>query len=159
MNTVAKPSDNADTRAIALLRHLLGASTAIRARVGEEVASRGHQLTGATAQVMVSLPIEGLGMSDLAARLRLTLQRTGQLVSQLEELGYVERTADENDGRAKRVAYTARGRHLLEDIDATDMALTQEIAELLGKQRFARLCRDLEALDVALNGPDHVLRL
>ncbi len=142
-----------------LLRHLIGVATAIRASVGQEIEARGHGLTPATSQLVVNLPIDGLGMSELAARLRLTLQRTGQLVTTLEESGYVERVGDDHDGRAKRVIYTRRGRKLLNDIDATDAAVTREIASVLGERRFARLQRDLEMLDHAFNGSDDVLSL
>jgi DNA-binding MarR family transcriptional regulator len=98
-------------------------------------------------------------MSQLAERLRLTLQRTGQLVRTLEEFGYVERVTDERDGRAKRVVYTQRGRKLLQDIDAADATVTREIATHLGTRRLASLCRDLEALDDAFSGKDDVLTL
>lgn len=142
-----------------LLRHLIGVSNALRSSVGEEIESRGHHLKASTPQVIVNLPIDGLGLSELATRLRLTLQRTGQLVAQLEELGYVERVLDESDGRAKRVVYTERGRKLLQDIDAADASITKEVSSVLGEKRFARLCRDLETLDREINGPDDVLRL
>ncbi len=142
-----------------LVRHLHGVAIAIRGRFGEEIESRGHNLTTAMSHLIVNLPVSGLGMSDLAARLRLTLQRTGQLVGSLEEFGYIERIADENDGRAKRVVFTRRGRKLLRDIDATDIAVTKEIATVLGERRFEHLCRDLEALDRAINGPDDILDL
>jgi DNA-binding MarR family transcriptional regulator len=153
------PSRFAGGSASYLLRHLIGVATAIRASVGQEIETRGHDLTSATSQLIVNLPIDGLGMSELAARLRLTLQRTGQLVTTLEEFGYVERVGDEHDGRAKRVIYTRRGRKLLHDIDATDAAVTREIASVLGERRFARLQRDLEMLDHAFNGSDDVLSL
>jgi DNA-binding MarR family transcriptional regulator len=142
-----------------LLRHLLGIALTIRRNVGHEIQARGHDLTPATAQLVLNLPVDGIGMSELAERLRLTLQRTGQLVGSLEEFGYVERVTDERDGRAKRVVYTRRGRKLLEDIDAADAAVTREIAAHLGTRRLASLCRDLEALDAAFRGEDDVLAL
>ena len=142
-----------------LVRHLIGVTVALRRSFREELESQGHELSTAMSELVVNLPIDGLGMSDLAARLRLTLQRTGQVVASLEESGYVERITDENDGRAKRVAFTRRGRTLLEHIDATDASLTKGIGSVLGERRFARLCKDLEELDQAINGPDDVLNL
>lgn len=142
-----------------MLRHLLGVATALRASFGEQIRARGHTFSPAVSQVIVNLPFDGLGMSELAGRLRLTLQRTGQLVDQLEQLDYVQRVADEHDRRAKRVVYTPRGLELLEDIDAVDRAVTSELAKLLGQQRFDRLCRDLETLDRAVTGADDVLQL
>ena len=142
-----------------MIRHLIGVATAVRAGFGQEVQARGHIFTPPMTQLIVNLPVDGLGMSELAARLRLTLQRTGQVVAQLEEAGYVQRVPDEHDGRAKRVVFTERGRKLVDDIDEVDRALTDELAKLLGKKRFERLCQDLEALDQAVTGDDDVLKL
>ena len=67
-------------------RHVIGISSAIRIRTSEGLVARGHDLRASTAQVIPNLPVEGLRISELAARLRLTLQRTGQLVTELEEI-------------------------------------------------------------------------
>ena len=79
-------------------RHLIGLSTAMRTRMSNGLRGRGHDLRPSTAQLIPNLPLEGLRISELAARLRLTLQRTGQLVGELEEEGYVERVPDPTDG-------------------------------------------------------------
>ena len=97
-------------------------------------------------------------MSELAARLRLTLQRTGQLVQQLEDDGYVERVADEKDGRAKRVIYSARGRRLVEDSQILMDELSAEFTAIIGRARFERLRDDLATLDHELNGINTPLR-
>lgn len=98
-------------------------------------------------------------MSELASRLRLTLQRTGQLVQQLEEDGYVERVADPDDGRAKRVVYSARGRRLVEDSQRLMDEMSAEFTSIVGRVRFERLCDDLARLDHDLNGIDTPLRI
>ena len=100
-----------------------------------------------------------MGPGELAARLRLTLQRTGQVLKQLEADGYVERVPDPRDGRAKRVVYSERGLALVRDIDRVSAELRREFESLLGPARFGRLCRDLAALDARVNGPDAPLRL
>jgi len=142
-----------------LSRHLLGLATAIRERISGGLIERGHALSPSCSQVIPNLPLAGLGMSELAARLRLTLQRTGQLVQQLEEDGYVERLPDERDGRAKRVVYSRRGRGLVADIDEIMEELMGDFAGALGKRRFEFLCGELAELDAAVNGPDAPLRL
>lgn len=140
-------------------RHLIGLSTAMRLRMRAGLLARGHALRPSTAQVIPNLPPEGLRMSELAARLRLTLQRAGQLVAELEEVGYLERVPDPDDGRARRVVFTRRGRELLRDIDA----ITQETLALfgakLGTARLRALCGLLAELDVAVNGIDAPVRL
>ncbi|MEM7410931.1 MAG: MarR family transcriptional regulator [Myxococcota bacterium] len=148
-----------DADAVLMSRHLLGLAMAIRRRVSDGLIERGHDLSPSSTQVVPNLPAEGIGMSDLAGRLRLTLQRTGQLVARLEEDGYVERVADPNDGRAKRVVYSPRGRTLVADIEAIMQETTEEFADTLGKQRFEDLCSELAELDAAVNGVDAPLRL
>jgi len=140
-------------------RHLIGLATAMRLRMREGLLERGHELRPSTAQVIPNLPPDGLRMSELAARLRLTLQRAGQLVGELEEVGYLERVPDPSDGRAKRVIFTRRGRTLIRDIDEITRATTEHFASQVGKDRFKLLCELLEELDVAINGLDAPVRV
>jgi len=140
-------------------RHLIGLATAMRLRMRAGLVERGHELRPSTAQVIPNLPADGLRMTELASRLRLTLQRAGQLVAELEEVGYLERVADPSDGRAKRVVFTRRGRKLIRDIDEITRATTEQFASQIGEDRFQRLCELLEELDVAINGRDAPVRV
>ena len=140
-------------------RHLIGLATAMRLRMRAGLVERGHDLRPSTAQVIPNLPPEGLRMSELAARLRLTLQRAGQLVAELEEVGYLERVPDPSDGRARRVIFTRRGRSLIRDIDEITRATTEQFAGEIGSDRFQLLCELLEELDVAVNGIDAPVRV
>ncbi|MEM9175426.1 MAG: MarR family transcriptional regulator [Myxococcota bacterium] len=142
-----------------MLRHLIGAANAIRAEIGTEIEGLGHEYAPAASHLIVNLPAEGLGMSELADRLRLTPQRTGQLVQNLESFGYVERIPEPEDGRARRVVFTDRGRALLADIDRIDERFTRLLAERLGPARFARLCEDAEFLDRAFRDDDELIDL
>lgn len=140
-------------------RHLIGLATAMRLRMREGLIERGHELRPSTAQVIPNLPPDGLRMSELAARLRLTIQRAGQLVGELEEVGYLERVPDPSDGRAKRVIFTRRGRTLIRDIEEITRATTEHFASQIGNERFELLCELLEELDVAINGLDAPVRV
>lgn len=140
-------------------RHLIALAGGIRSRVAQELLDRGHTLSPGSTQVIPNLPVDGRGMSELAAALRLTLQRTGQLVQKLEEDGYVARVADPTDGRAKRVIYTPRGLDLVHDIDAVMADLTGGFERVLGKGSFQDLCTSLERLDHAFHGEGAPLRL
>ena len=155
-------SDQADRMGVdvrRMSRHLIGLSTAMRTRMSSGLRGRGHDLRPSTAQVIPNLPLEGLRISELAARLRLTLQRTGQLVSELEEVGYVERVPDPTDGRAKRVVFSPRGLELIRDIDEITREITDSFANSLGLLRFDRLCGLLSELDILINGPDAPVRV
>ena len=139
-------------------RHLVGLSTAIRLSMREGLLARGHELRPSTAQVIPNLPEDGLRMGDLAARLRLTLQRTGQLVAELEEVGYLTRVPDPEDGRARRVVFASRGRALVRDIEEIHREIGARFAKALGRDRFDELCELLAELDRAGNGADAPLR-
>ena len=55
-------------------------------------------------------PGRQLRMQDLAARVVLSRTRVSRLVSELERVGYIERVADPDDGRATLARITAEGR-------------------------------------------------
>lgn len=155
----AQGAQDPSHQAFEMSRSLMALANSARQRVRDRLSERGHTLGPASTQVFPNLPREGLGMSELAARLRLTLQRTGQLVQQLEESGYLERVPDEHDGRAKRVVYSRKGRRLLADIDGAMDELSEELAAVVGKRRFDQLCGTLADLDHAIHGEDAPLRL
>jgi DNA-binding MarR family transcriptional regulator len=52
---------------------------------------------------------EGSRLTELAERANLTKQAVGEVVSELERAGYVERVPDPSDGRAKIIRLTERG--------------------------------------------------
>jgi DNA-binding MarR family transcriptional regulator len=60
--------------------------------------------------VFTFLPLNGARLTELAARARMTKQAMGELVRELEVLGYVERAPDPDDGRARIIRFTAKGR-------------------------------------------------
>jgi DNA-binding MarR family transcriptional regulator len=149
----------ASTEAQPITRHLVALSTAVRVGISDGLLARGHHLTTSITHLVPNLPAEGLGMSALAARVGLSLQRTGQLVQQLEDDGYIERVPDPSDGRAKRVVYTRRGKKLLRDIDLLTEQATQRFAAVLGKARFERLHAELALLDSEINGPESAVHV
>jgi DNA-binding MarR family transcriptional regulator len=57
---------------------------------------------------------EGSRLTVLAARARMTKQTVGEVTNDLERLGYVERRPDPEDGRAKIICLTERGRAVRE---------------------------------------------
>ena len=58
---------------------------------------------------MPHVPAEGIRLVDLADRAGLTKQAMAELVGELERLGYLARTPDPADGRAKIIRFTERG--------------------------------------------------
>jgi DNA-binding MarR family transcriptional regulator len=77
--------------------------------------------------------------SELAARLRMSKQALNYLLGQLERLGYLERRADPDDLRSKRIHLTARGDSAIEVIRDAVGEIEREWARALGAERFALL--------------------
>jgi DNA-binding MarR family transcriptional regulator len=82
---------------------------------------------------------DGVRPSELAARLRVSKQALNYLLGQLERLGYLERLADEQDLRSRRIFLTRRGHKALRAIRDAVAEVETEWAELLGARRFAQL--------------------
>jgi DNA-binding MarR family transcriptional regulator len=87
---------------------------------------------------------DGSRLTDLAASAGYTKQTVGEVTSELEELGYVERVPDPADKRAKIIRLTERGREaqsaglgLIVDVEA-------EWSRRYGKERVAQLRALLE---------------
>jgi DNA-binding MarR family transcriptional regulator len=89
---------------------------------------------------------DGTRLTELAERARMTKQSVGEVTSDLEQRGYVERVPDPSDGRAKIIRLTERGRAaqalgigLIDEIE-------QEWAERFGADHVAALREALEAV-------------
>ena len=86
--------------------------------------------------------------SELAIRLRISKQALNYLLGELERLGYLERHADPDDLRSKRIALTPRGTAAVEAIRESVGELESVWARQLGAKRFD----ELRNLLLELNG-------
>ena len=89
---------------------------------------------------------DGSRLTDLADRANMTKQSVGEVATELERRGYLERVPDPSDGRAKIIRLTERGRAArslgLQIIDEIE----QEWAEQFGAERVAALRDALEVI-------------
>lgn len=97
-------------------------------------------------QIFGNLSIEGIRLTELAARAQLSLAATSELVNDLQALGYLERRPDPTDGRAKLIHPTARGRRALNDAGDRVADVEQRWAALVGQRRFNSAARTLQDL-------------
>ena len=79
---------------------------------------------------------QGTRPSELAARLRISKQALNYLLGELERLGYLERRADPDDLRSKRIALTPRGIAAVGVIREAVGEVESAWAEQLGAERF-----------------------
>jgi len=109
--------------------------------------AEGHAgLQPAHQAVLTHLRIAGTRLTELARRASMSKQAMGQLVDEVERLGYVERVSDPSDGRAKIVRFTPAGLELIKDGTDIATAIQREYAELIGKKKLNLLREILEEL-------------
>jgi DNA-binding MarR family transcriptional regulator len=101
------------------------------------------------------LDVDGSRLAELAERSGMTKQAFGEHVANVEALGYVERVADPQDGRAKLVVPTPRGREALILGRQVFADLEREWEEAIGAERVRGLretLQEIHALQVARRG-------
>jgi DNA-binding MarR family transcriptional regulator len=98
------------------------------------------------AYLLVRLAAGPRRAADLAAETGVTPQAVAQVVHALESAGYVTRSADPTDGRAKLVRLTPRGGLTLVVVRRSFVALERRWAERLGERRLADLRDAVEGL-------------
>ncbi|MGO9822003.1 MAG: MarR family winged helix-turn-helix transcriptional regulator [Solirubrobacteraceae bacterium] len=88
----------------------------------------------------------GSRLTELAERARMTKQSVGEVTTDLEQRGYVERVPDPADGRAKIIRLTERG-HEAQTLGFELIAeIEREWGERIGEERVAALRDALEAV-------------
>ena len=90
----------------------------------------------------------GVRLTDIAERSRITKQSVGEIVTDLEGLGYVERIPDPEDRRAKLVRLTPRGQEVQDAALRTFAEIEAEWGERIGKKKVAALRAALEELSL-----------
>ncbi|HKY49057.1 MAG TPA: MarR family transcriptional regulator [Acidimicrobiia bacterium] len=96
--------------------------------------------------VFAQIEPQGSRLTDLARRANITPQAMGELVDELEELGYVSREPDPSDRRAKLIVLTATGRAAVEAGRLTIAGIEVRITEIIGENGHKTLRRLLTKL-------------
>lgn len=91
---------------------------------------------------MAHVTYEGIRLTELAEKAGITKQAMSELVIDLERLGYLQRTADPQDGRAKLIGFTDKGRAAVE----AAMRAFEEIDAALGDRSVRASRRGLLAI-------------
>lgn len=118
-------------------------------------AAAGYTDIGRAHIALFSFPSpDGARPSELAERLQITKQSVNGLLRDLERAGYLIRTLDPTDGRARVIRLTERGEALLDVVTAAAHAAEEAIASLLGPERFTAMRDALEDVVRHINGGD-----
>lgn len=85
-------------------------------------------------------------MTDIADMAKITKQTAGVLATELEKMGYVERYRDPQDGRAKTVRFTRRGRAFLELLPQIMDETESQMVDVIGAGDLKELMKILRKL-------------
>jgi DNA-binding MarR family transcriptional regulator len=126
---------------------LFVAYRAMENRVFEALAAHGFDdVTPAQSRVFARLGPDGTRLSDLAEQARVTKQTAGVLVDALERAGYVERTPDPTDARARLIRITPRGETVVKAAASVVAQVEREWESHVGKAELTQLRRTLKSL-------------
>lgn len=101
------------------------------------------------------IPPEGIRLTDLAQRAGVTKQAMAEVVVSLEARGYLERSQDPTDGRAKLIRFSDRGWSAVTTALEVFDDIERELAHRIGARRIADLRRTLAEIHQD-RGPDGV---
>ncbi|MHA7652368.1 MarR family winged helix-turn-helix transcriptional regulator [Mycobacterium sp. ML4] len=97
-------------------------------------------------QIFGNIRMGGIRLTELASRAQLSLAATSELVNDLSALGYLIRRPDPQDGRAKLIDLTGRGRRLLSDAGNRVAEIEARWSNLVGADDFAHMCTTMQRL-------------
>jgi DNA-binding MarR family transcriptional regulator len=108
-------------------------------RIVDGVVGAGYPQKPSHSAVFAQMDPAGSRLSDLARRANMTPQAMGELVDELESLGYVVRGPDPTDRRAKLIVLTRKGRACVDAARITIEGLEEEITRRLGDRGHRQL--------------------
>lgn len=126
------------------------------ALLGEAYSALGHKIVAGVVEagfpqrpahsgVFAHIDVEGgTRLTELARRANITPQAMGELVDDLERMGYVARRPDPEDRRAKLIVLTPRGVACVQAAFETIQGIEGRLGQLLGEEQLVAM---REALD------------
>jgi DNA-binding MarR family transcriptional regulator len=115
-------------------------------QIVDGVVGAGYPQKPSHSAVFAQIRPEGSRLTALARGANMSPQAMGELVDELEELGYVERKPDPTDRRAKLIVLTPRGQQCIAAGIATIQGIESRLDEILGPRGHASLRRLLARL-------------
>ncbi len=96
--------------------------------------------------VFAQISPDGSRLTVLARKANMTPQAMGELVDELVDMGYLVRRPDPDDGRAKLIVLTQRGRDAVAAGLQTITGIEEQVTKILGERGHRELRRLLSKL-------------
>jgi DNA-binding MarR family transcriptional regulator len=134
LSNVAQPPQTVNT--VALLGR---AYSLLGFRIVDGVVGAGFPQKPAHSAVFAQITPDGSRLTDLARRANMSPQAMGELVDELEQMGYVVRRPDPTDRRAKLIILTKKGQACIAAGIATIDGIEQQLTDRLGERGHRQL--------------------
>jgi DNA-binding MarR family transcriptional regulator len=135
MSTLGSPAQSGPNT-VALLGQ---AYSLLGFKIVDGVVGAGYPQKPSHSAVFAQITPTGARLTDLARGANMTPQAMGELVDELEELGYVVRRPDPSDRRAKLITLTEKGELCLSAGVDTITGLEEKITEVIGERGHRQL--------------------
>lgn len=134
LNNVTQPPPTVNT--VTLLGR---AYSLLGFRIVDGVVGAGFPQKPAHSAVFSQIAPEGSRLTELARRANMSPQAMGELVDELERLGYLVRRPDPTDRRAKLITLTKKGQGCIAAGIATIDGIEQQLTDRLGERGHQQL--------------------
>ncbi len=119
-------------------------------RIVAGVVAAGFPQRPAHSAVFAHIDVDGgTRLTDLATRANITPQAMGELVDDLERMGYVARRPDPEDRRAKLITLTRKGIACVEAAFETIAGIERDLERLVGTRALQQLRKALNRIVTA----------
>lgn len=146
LNTTPLPASNEDSRQAIRLGFLIHDVSRLR-RAAYDHMMKPLNITRARWWVLAHLTRhDGMMQSQLAAALDVGKASLGSVIGPLEADGWLERRADPNDRRARRIFLTAAAQPLIQEMIRKEDAFNRQILSSLSTEDRATLIRLLTSI-------------
>ena len=115
-------------------------------QIVEGVVGAGYPQKPKHSAVFAQISPDGSRLTELARKASMTPQAMGELVDELVDMGYVVRRPDPDDGRAKLIVLTKRGRDAVAAGRQTIEGIEEHLTGILGEHGHRELRRLLSKL-------------
>jgi DNA-binding MarR family transcriptional regulator len=115
-------------------------------QIVEGVVGAGYPQRPKHSAVFAQISPDGSRLTVLARKANMTPQAMGELVDELVDMGYLVRRPDPDDGRAKLIVLTQRGRDAVAAGLQTITGIEEQVTKILGERGHRELRRLLSKL-------------
>ena len=128
-------------------RLLLKAYRAFSSQAVEKLKKRGYEkISLASTMLLMNIDAKGSQLSRLGEKIGISRQAVTNLVSQLEEKKYLQRSPDPADKRAMIVSLTPKGWQLINDIVKVKAEIEDDYCSIIGSDQMKHLRESLNKL-------------